>query len=381
MAVRVALISNTAWSIYNFRSGLIKALRDEGYEVVGIAPPDDYAPRLDATGARYVPLAMDNKGTNPWSDVRLCLALRRILKTERIACVLSFTIKPNLYGALAARSVGICAISNVSGLGTIFIKPSWVTRIARLLYRIGLGAASRVFFQNPDDRDYFIKQRLVSPAKAMLVPGSGIDTSRYCPAPGCGSTRDSSNMRFLLLGRMLWDKGIGEYVQAVQMLQDRGVRCDAVLMGFLGAVNATAIAAEQIAEWQSRGLVTYLPATDDVRDEIAKSDCIVLPSYREGTPRSLLEAAAMGKPIITTDVPGCRQVVDDRRTGFLVKVKDAADLASKMEQIVRLSHAERERMGQSGREKMLREFDERVVIDVYLRTLRELLGVRARASD
>src|SRR2546422_9573734 len=152
-----------------------------GFDVTAIAPPDEYSPRIAETGAMYIPLPMDNSGANPWKDLQLCISLRRIMKHERPACVLSFTIKPNLYAAIAARSLGIPAISNISGLGTVFIKQNWATKVVRMLYRGGLKATSKVFFQNPDDRDYFVREGLVSAAKTQLVPGSGIDTDVYKP--------------------------------------------------------------------------------------------------------------------------------------------------------------------------------------------------------
>jgi glycosyltransferase involved in cell wall biosynthesis len=370
MPGKVFVISNTAWSIHNFRASLIRELRKHGFSVTAIAPQDEYSPRIADTGALYIPLPMDNSGTNPFKDLGLFMSLRRIFKRERPACVLSFTIKPNLYAALAARSLGIPTVSNISGLGTVFIKQNWVTAVVRLLYRGGLKAASTVFFQNPDDRDYFIQERLVSAAKTQLVPGSGIDTNVYKPARTAGGA--NGGLRFLLLGRILWDKGVGEYVEAAMSLGKRYRNCEFMLMGFVGAINATAITTLKINEWESSGAIKYVPPTDDVRTEIAKADCVVLPSYREGTPRSLLEAAAMGKPIITTDVPGCRQVVEDGRTGFLVKVRDSADLAAKMERMIHLPASEREAMGMRGRDKMISEFDERLVLNRYLQAVKDL---------
>jgi glycosyltransferase involved in cell wall biosynthesis len=369
VSVKVVLISNTAWNIYNFRGSLIRALQQKGYDVVAVAPPDEYAPRIAETGARYIPLPMDNSGTNPWRDFKLWFSLRRIFRRERPGCVLSFTIKPNLYGALAARSLGIPAISNVSGLGTAFIKLNWVTRVVRGLYRAGLHAASKVFFQNRDDLEFFVREGLVDEPKTALLPGSGVDVHSFAPMPApVGADR----FRFLLHGRIMRDKGVGEYVEAAARIREQDARCEFALMGFPGVVNATAITMAEIRDWVQGGTITYIPPVDDVRAEIAKADCVVLPSYREGTPKALLEAASMGKPIIATDVPGCRQVVEDGRTGFLVKVRDAADLAEKMQRMIQLPRAEREAMGLRGREKMVREFDERIVLDAYVRAVREL---------
>lgn len=369
MTNKVVLISNTAWSIYNFRRGLIAELLRYGYSVTAIAPPDEYSARITQTGAQYIPLEMDNRGTDPLRDLRLCVSLVGILRNERPACVLTFTVKPNVFGAFAARALGIPIVINISGLGTVFIKRSWVTAVVRMLYRVALRFASRVFFQNQDDLEYFVGERLVDPSKAWLVPGSGVDTKMYSPAPE--SATPQNTFRFLLLGRILWDKGVGEFVEAAARMRRRHSDFEIVLMGFIGVENVTAVPMSQIEEWDRKGIVKYVSASVDVRPEIAKADCVVLPSYREGTPKALLEAASMGKPIITTDVPGCRQVVDDGVTGFLVRVRDAADLADKMERMLSLSEAERRAMGLRGREKMIREFDERIVIERYLQAIQE----------
>ena len=373
MSAKVVLISNTAWNVYNFRRSLIRKLQQNGQEVVAIAPPDDYAVRIAETGARYIPLPMDNSGTNPWRDLKLWFSLRRIFRRERPGCVLSFTIKPNLYGALAARSLGIPAISNVSGLGTAFIKLNWVTWVVRGLYRAGLHAASKVFFQNRDDLEFFVREGLVDKAKTALLPGSGVDVHSFAPMPAPVAP---DRFRFLLHGRIMRDKGVGEYVEAASRIRRLRPECEFAVMGFPDVLNASAITMAQIDEWVHRGTIVYVPPVDDVRAEIAKADCVVLPSYREGTPKSLLEAASMGKPVITTDVPGCRQVVDDGRTGFLGKVRDAADLAEKMQRMMRLTRAEREAMGMRGREKMVREFDERIVLETYARAVQEILAGR-----
>jgi len=366
---KVVLISNTAWYIYNFRRGLIRELQQQGYSVVAIAPPDEYAEKLAAIDARFVPLPMDNKGTNPIRDLRLAFAIRRLLKQERPCCALTFTVKPNVFGAFAARSLGIPVISNISGLGTVFIKRTWVTMVVGTLYRSSLRFASKIFFQNPDDLELFVGNRLVDSSKSQLLPGSGVDTIRF--APPTQPDQPKGLFRFLLLGRLLWDKGIGEFVDAAAQVRGKFPNCEFVLMGFTGMDNATAIPFSKIENWQKSGLLTYVPPAVDVRDQLAQADCVVLPSYREGTPKALLEAASMAKPIITTDVPGCRQVVEDGATGFLVKVRDATDLAEKMERMIRLTEGERVAMGLRGREKMIREFDERIVIRAYLQAVEQ----------
>jgi glycosyltransferase involved in cell wall biosynthesis len=237
------------------------------------------------------------------------------------------------------------------------------------LYRLALSRSIKVFFQNDDDRQMFVSGGLVGQAVTDRLPGSGIDLDKFAPVPLPGQ----SPIRFLLIARMLWDKGVGEFVEAARLLKRRGTNADFCLLGFLDVQNPAAISREQMDAWVKEGVIRYFGVSDDVRTEIAAADCVVLPSYREGTPRTLLEAAAMGRPIITTDAVGCREVVDDGVNGYLCRIKEAVDLAEKMALMEALSPTERAVMGRRGREKVEREFDEQIVIDKYLAAIREIL--------
>lgn len=354
---------NTSWNLFNFRASLIRALVAQGYEVVTVAPPDEYSGRLASLGCRYVPLPMDNKGTHPGRDLLLMWRFLGLLSKERPDVYLGYTVKPNVYGSLAAHILGIPVFNNIAGLGTVFIKDSWLARLVRGLYRLALARSRKVFFQNEDDRHIFISGGLVCAEITDRLPGSGIDLERFCPT----TLPDSSGrIRFLLVARLLWDKGVGEYVEAARQVRQRHPQAEFCLLGFLDVQNPAAISREQMDEWVAEGVVNYLGVSDDVRPYLAAADCVVLPSYREGTPRTLLEAAAMARPIVTTDAVGCREVVEDGVNGYLARVRDAGDLAEKMERMLLLSPAERAVMGMRGREKMEREFDERIVIDRYL---------------
>jgi glycosyltransferase involved in cell wall biosynthesis len=374
VTVKIALVANTAWYLANFRLNLAHALQEAGYEVIAIAPPGTDSARIEAAGIRFIPLPMDNKGTNPARDLALFHRLVRLLRQERPAVLLGYTIKPNVYGGLACRMLRIPSIHNISGLGTVFIRDTWITRLVKTLYRQGLKNARTVFFQNPDDRDLFLKLGMVCAGQAQSLPGSGVDLERFSPCPVI--ERDGAvPFRFLLIARMLWDKGIGEYVEAARKLKAEGRNVECELLGFLGSDNPTAIPPETISAWEREGLVRHLGATEDVRPHLAEADCVVLPSYyREGTPRSLLEAAATARPIVTTDAVGCREAVDDGETGFLCRPRDADDLADKMRQMMDLPWAARAQLGQMGREKMVRQFDEGIVIDRYLHAIRSLVG-------
>ncbi|CAD86178.1 MAG TPA: glycosyltransferase family 4 protein [Nitrosomonas europaea] len=370
MDKKVIIALNAAWNLVNFRANLIRGLAAAGYEVVAIAPPDEYAPRLAELGCRYVPLSMDNKGTHPGRDLLLFWRFLQLLRKEKPAVYLGYTVKPNIYGSLAAHLLGVPVINNIAGLGAVFIQEGWLTRLVQRLYRVALSRSAKVFFQNNVDRALFVSKNLVSDVVTDRLPGSGIDLNRFVPVP----LPDKTPLRFLLIARMLWDKGVGEFVEAARILKKQGVNAEFCLLGFLDVQNPTAISRQQMDEWIAEGVIRYLGVSDNVAEEIALADCVVLPSYREGIPRTLLEAAAMARPIVAADAVGCRDVVDDSINGYLCRPRDATDLADKISRIVALSCIERTAMGLHGREKMEREFDERIVIDKYLRAIEEILN-------
>jgi glycosyltransferase involved in cell wall biosynthesis len=364
-SLKVLISVNTAWNLINFRSGLIRGFQDAGYEVVTVAPPDDHVPRLRELGCSFIPLAMDNKGTHPGRDLLLLWRFWRLLHKERPDVYLGYTVKPNIYGSLAAHALGIPVINNVAGLGAVFIKHNWLTRLVKGLYRYALSRSVKVFFQNEDDRRLFTEGGLVRADITDRLPGSGIDLTRFSAAP-LADAPGRNGLRFLLIARMLWDKGVGEYVEAARRVRQNHPDAEFFLLGFLDVQNPAAIPRDQMEKWVAEGAIHYLGTADDVRPHIADADCIVLPSYREGVPRTLLEAAAMARPIITTDAVGCREVVDDGVNGYLCKPRDIEDLAAKVQQMIGLSEEERSRMGRMGREKVEREFDEQIVIRKYL---------------
>lgn len=364
----VFIILNTTWNLVNFRSGLIRALMADGYQVVAVAPPDAHIPRLLALGCQYQALPMDSGGTNPIKDLLLTWRFYWLLRKFRPVAFLPFTVKPNVFGSLAAGLLNIPVINNIAGLGTVFIKQSLVTRIVKTLYRIALRKSNLVFFQNRDDLSLFIHEALVRPEITGLLPGSGIDIQRFQPQP----LPRRAGFRFLMVARMLKDKGVLEFVAAARLLRAQHPEVEFALLGFLDVDNPTAISRQQMNQWVSEGVIQYLGEAEDVRPYIADADCVVLPSYREGTPRTLLEAAAIARPMITTDAVGCREVVDDGETGYLCAVADAADLAAKMQRMLQLPWEARNSMGLNARQKIEREFDENIVIGHYLAALANL---------
>lgn len=363
--LRVVICANTAWNLANFRAGLIRGFLDRGFEVVAVAPPEpEGVARLLGLGCRFEPMPMENMGMSPTRDLQLLYRFTAMFRRVSPDIFLGYTIKPNIYGSLAAHLCGVPVINNISGLGTAFLKEGWLNRIVRMLYRAALRGAGHVFFQNPDDQGLFTRLDLVARDRTSVLPGSGIDLRRFAPpASDAGGARDG--VRFLMIARLLRDKGLGEYVDAARIVKAKYPGSRFSLLGFLGVENPSAVDRDTLDGWIDEGTIDYLGSAEDVRPFIASSDCVVLPSYREGTPRTLLEAAAMARPLITTDVPGCREVVEYGVNGYLCRVRDAASLAEQCERMIALPPEDRLRMGRRGRAKVEREFDEQIVIRRY----------------
>jgi glycosyltransferase involved in cell wall biosynthesis len=362
----VAITSNTAWYVFNFRGGLIKLLQSRGYRVVVFAPCDEYASRFQDLGCEYFEIKMQNAGVNPVKDFSIVLQYFKLLRKIKPDVFLTYTPKANIYGAIAAKLADIPVITNVSGLGRAFINPNWITFIVRLLYKFAFKFPAKIFFQNSDDRNFFLKYGLVRERQAGVLPGSGVDLKFF---QSQFFQKKPGEFVFLLVARMLWDKGVGEFVGAARNVKKNHHEARFQLLGFLDVDNPSAISRVQMSEWVDEGIIEYLGSTDNVRDYFSRADCVVLPSYREGTPKTLLEAASMGLPVITTDATGCRDTIDDEVTGFMCKVKDIDSLAECMLKVLNLSGAELKKMGMAGREKMQRQFDEKIVFDAYLASI------------
>jgi len=380
----IAVTANSCWNIVNFRSGLIDSLENAGYRVAALAPEDVHAPKLLQRGIALEKLRIDSKGQSPRRDLLLLWQYRRALRRIRPAAMLSFTMKPNVYGSLAAASLGIPVINNVSGLGTAFIAGGAIERIVTALMRLAMRRSSTVFFQNSDDLSLFVARRIVSPVQAQLINGSGIDLDRFAPVvrtpevdstpeavstPEVDSTSEAIGPIFLQVGRLLRDKGVREFVEAARIVRATLPAARFRLLGPLGAANRTAVPDDEVDAWVASGLIDYRGEKDDVRADLAAADCVVLASYREGLPRSLIEAAAMGRPAIATDVPGCRAAVDDGVTGYLCAPRSGTALAEAMLRFAALDHEARNRMGVAARAKAVGEFDQKLVAAAYLDAL------------
>jgi len=345
-------------------------LLERQYEVSTLAPEDEFSDKLIEAGCHHIHLEMDNKGLNPISDLLMKKRLSELYKEINPDLILHYTIKPVLYGSLAAGKLGIPFINNITGLGTAFIKKNWVTWLVKKLYQLSQKKADHVFFQNADDRELFSREKLVPEnVPKEVIPGTGIDTHYFNVRP----YPESNPVTFLLIARMLWDKGVGEFVEAAKEVKKEFPNSQFQLLGYLDVLNRTAISHQQIEAWTSDGTIEYLGETEEVQPFLEKAGCVVLPSYREGLPRALLEAAASARPIIATNVTGCREVVDHGVNGFLCKVKSIDDLTKKMKDMINLSTDERREMGLKGREKIERGFSERVTVARIIEIINRLI--------
>ncbi|MCS6821744.1 MAG: glycosyltransferase family 4 protein [Microscillaceae bacterium] len=371
--MRIAIVLNTSWNIYNFRQGLVQSLLQEGHQIIAIAPYDKYSEKLVEMGCEYKPVKLQNKGSNPFKDLQFTWQLFKIFRETSPDIVLQFTIKPNIYGTFAARLLNIPVVNNVCGLGTVFLRKGLTSLVAKLLYKLAFWFPEKVFFQNEEDLKLFVEKRLVDYKITDLVPGSGIDLNKFQPQE---KPTKNKEFTFLMIARLLYDKGIMEYVEAANILKNKGIEARFQILGAVEEDANLGVSQKIVEQWVENGIIEYLGTTDDVTQYIAQADCVVLPSYREGTPRSLLEAASMAKPLIATNIAGCKQTIDHGVNGFLCEIKNSYDLAHQMEKMYKLPSEKLQAMGKASRKKVEREFDERFVIKKYLHTIAEIAQKR-----
>jgi len=369
MNAHLCLVANTAWSMWNFRRGVMAAMLNAGYRVTVVAPEDESTFKIRALGCDFVHLDMSAKGVNPVEDVKLAMRLAKIYRSLSADFIIHYTIKPNIYGSLAARYCNIPSLAITTGLGYTFVNDNVVSKIARCLYKMAFRFPKAIWFLNEDDRSEFVSRGLVPEHKTMVLHGEGVDTEYFSPQ---SNPNDDGKFRFLLVARILWDKGVGEYVEAARHIKAKYPNTEFQLLGACGVANPSNISQEQINEWVNDGMVKYLGTTQDVRPLIAQADCVVLPSYREGIPRTMIESSAMAKPIIVSNAPGCRDVVIPNSTGLMCDVKNAHSIERSMETFLSMSQKERDEMGQAGRQFMMDKFDEKIIIDIYLHKISAL---------
>jgi glycosyltransferase involved in cell wall biosynthesis len=359
---KIIFVCNSSWSVVRFRLDTIEFLLHAGYEIYVLSPRDEYTPRLEKMdGLKFIETVFLNpSGLSAW----------QLYSSLKPSLIFHYTIKPNIYGTMAAAALGIPSISVVTGLGYAFIERPILRRIASFLYKRSLPKAKETWFLNQDDQQYFIQNNILPSEKTFILPGEGIDTQKF---QALGQKRPGSSLNFLLIGRLIREKGIQEFGEAAEMLRKKGFTGDCNILGFYDPKSPSSFDPVQMRRWQKQGILQYLGSTDDVRPHINGADCIVLPSYREGLPLSLLEAASMKKPIISTNTSGCREIVEDGVNGFLCESKNALSLAKVMQKMIDLSPEERTQMGIEGRKMVESRFKADIIKNIYLQKISAII--------
>lgn len=353
--MNMMIITNSSSGLYSFRKELIKEIIYREHAVSAVLPITDRADELASLGVKLIDVNLNRRGTNPIADLKLFLQYIRLLKSESPDLVVTYTIKPNVYGGLACRLLRIPYAANITGLGTAFESQGVLKVLVTLLYKMGLQHAGVVFFENSTNLEYFEKARIVRNEQACLLAGAGVNLDHYSSYP---YPKDETETRFVFVGRVMREKGMDELLGAMRELVRRGHKCRLDLLGSL----EEEIYAEQIKSAEQEGWLHYYGVVADVRPLVAAAHCLVLPSWHEGMANTNLEAAAMARPVITSDIPGCKEAVIDGESGFLCEPKNVQSLVECMEMLIQLPNKERAIMGQAGRTHMEQVFDKREVV-------------------
>ncbi len=368
---RVAIIENHELGIYSIRHDLVKAIAEE-YDVTVLTELDDSFKNGDLEETvKFVDVG--KSVLNPVTALKYNSRIKKALLEAKPDVCLTFTIRPAIYGNMVTSKLRLPTISTITGTGPLFESKSLAYWVARQLYKWVLKKTRFVFFPNFDDLEAFVEKKYITRAQARRVPGSGVNYETFAPQ---SSTRNNDDkFIFLYISRLLKDKGVMEYVEAASIVKKKFPHAEFHIVGPLwtGNKKSLTVTAEELKSWIDKDWVVYHDKQKDVRPFIANADCVVMPSYREGMSNVLLEAASMARPLIATDVTGCRDIVQDKWNGLLCKVRDGKDLADKMEMMLALSPAEREKMGIRGREKMIKEFDKKLVISMYMQSIKEII--------
>lgn len=368
MKGKVLVLTNFIAGLHSFRKEVMKAVVEEGYSIY-ISVPDTDDNRIEyfeSIGCHFIKTDFNRRGTNPLDDFRLMLRYYRIIKDLSPRVVLSYTIKPNVYGGIACRLTQTPIIANVTGLGDAIENGGWLKKITVFLYKLGIGKAKQVFFQNPSNKEVCIRYGIADDS-AIVLPGSGVNLEHhvYQEYPD-----DDGIVRFLFIARIIKDKGASEFFEMAKVIKKKYPQTEFQLLGWKDGDYQ-----QELDELESKGIVKYLGVTSDVRPYLATVHCTIMPSYHEGMSNVNLESAANGRPVITTDVSGCRETVDDGISGIIVKAKDAQSLINGVEKFLNLTYDQKRQMGYEGRKKVEREFDRQIVVNAYLKEIESIDNV------
>jgi glycosyltransferase involved in cell wall biosynthesis len=369
---RIVLSSNTAFSLYNFRLHLMRALKEKGYEVIAVSPEDGkYSELLKKEFSFFAVKRLDRKGTNPIKDLKLFFEYFLLFRKLKPDLVINFTIKPNIYGSISAGLLGIPSISIITGLGYVFIRESWLTKFVKLLYWLAFRFNRAVVFLNSEDLNTL---RNISKEKSFLIESEGVNIKHFNPELCKEAKKDE--FTFLFVGRLLTDKGIYELIRAFEKLKKENLKVKLAIVGSPDEGNPNSVSKGELEKWVKEGLIEWHGFQEDVRPFYCMADCVVLPSYyREGIPRVLLEAMAMEKSIITTDAPGCRNVCVDGVNGFLVKPKDVESLYLAMKKAVEMGQEKLRKMEKKGREIVEGRYEISKIVNKYAKIVEEILNM------
>lgn len=370
---KILFIDNTAHHLYGQLHN-IHHYQKIGYKVELLVPDDGvYYKKLQGLGYHCIDSIVSWEGMSLFKELRLVRRLKLLIAEIEPDLICSFTIKPNLYTALALKSSDVKQVANITGLGYAFMGSRIKARLFKRLYKHSFKKLDKVFFQNIDDHDHLTQMGIFSSDTIVkLLPGSGVNLDRF----PYSEKSESAITSFVYAGRIIADKGINELIAAFRVVRNRYANTKLILIGNFFPGNPSAISEEQVDKWISEGLIEYHGMVNNVADYIADCDCVILASYREGMPRILLEASSMGRPIITVDSIGCKDVVEDGVTGYMAKVKEVDSLAEAMIRFIELPFDEKVKMGKAGRKKMEREFDQKIVINKYLEAAKQLLHAK-----
>jgi glycosyltransferase involved in cell wall biosynthesis len=358
----VVFSGNCGRSLYHFRLAAVKRVQELGHTVKVVLPEDGYIEKIKDAGIEVILIKeMQPSGTNPIQDYKLYKEYLRLYSQIKPALIFEYTIKPHIYGTLAAKKLNIPCIAIVSGLGYTFTHKGIVSILARQFYRFALRKTAQVWFSNNEDKLLFEKEGFVNTGNSVLLNGEGIDTNYYEYTP-----IDYSKRSFILIGRLLFDKGVKIYYEAAAKLKSKYPDVSFKILGFTDDDDSRSVSKKQLNEWVESGAIEYLGSTTNIKPFVRDSSCVVLPSfYKEGMSTALMEAASMGRPLIATDIAGCRELINDGETGYLCKVKDVDGLTSKMETIITMDNAKLQQMGIKSRDKMINEFSIKYILPKY----------------